>query len=73
LASFAPNNFYSGTASTVFPEMASCNPTVDYVSLFKQGLIFFDLDVTAATLSTFALLTIAMIILSDKKIKAHPN
>jgi hypothetical protein len=53
--------------------MASCNPTIDYVNINKQGLTFFNLDVTAATLSTVALLTMAIIILSDQKIKAHPN
>ena len=39
----------------------------------KQGLTFFNLDITGATLSMVALLTIAIIILSDQKIKAHPN
>ena len=53
--------------------MATCNPTIDYVNMNKQGLAFFNIDVTAAALSTVALLTIAIIILSDQKIKAHPN
>ena len=61
------------STSTSFANMASCNPTINYVNYSKLGLTFFNLDVTAATLSMFALTTVALIILSDEKIKAHPN
>jgi hypothetical protein len=53
--------------------MEGCNPTIDYVNLYKSGLPFYQVDLTAAGLSFFALLIIALVILSDDKIKAHPN
>jgi hypothetical protein len=56
-----------------FSMMEACNPTIDYVNLNKLGLPFYDVDVTGAFLSMVALLTIAFVILSDEKIKEHPN
>jgi hypothetical protein len=53
--------------------MEGCNPTIDYVNLYKSGLPFYQVDLIAASLSVLALLIIALVILSDEKMKAHPN
>jgi hypothetical protein len=39
----------------------------------KLGLPYFDYDVAAASLSGFALLLVAVLILSDERLHVHPN
>ena len=53
--------------------MLSCNPTLNYVNMGKLGLPYFDYDVAAASLSGFALLLVAVLILSDERLHVHPN
>jgi hypothetical protein len=54
-------------------QMTACTPTIDYVNAGNAGTPFYRIDVAAASLSMIALLTIALIILNDEKLKAHPN
>ena len=53
--------------------MAFCNLNEDYVNTNDPGKPFFRADFTGAALSAGALLIVALLILSDKKLGAHPN
>lgn len=53
--------------------MLSCNPTLQYVNQYKVGTNHFRFDIAAASLSGISLLLVAVLILTDKKLKVHPN
>jgi len=53
--------------------MASCNPTLDYVNMNKKGMPYFKTDISFAAVSCFALFFVAALILTDKRLQAHPN
>ena len=59
--------------NNTFIMMASCNPTLDYVNQNKNELKYFKTDIAFAAISCFALFFVAALILTDRKLQAHPN
>ena len=59
--------------SSPFPQMVTCNPTVDYVNQFNSGTNWFKYDIVAAMISSISLLLVASLILFDFRLQTHPN
>ena len=59
--------------NNTFAQMLSCNPTLTYVNKHNQGEFWFNYDIIASTVSSFALLIVACLILFDKRLQMHPN
>ena len=68
----APNKLQIGDPN-IFETMAFCNYSEEYVNVNNAGSLFFRLDIYGAAVSTIALLVVALVMLSDEKLGAHPN
>ena len=51
----------------------NCNPSASTVSSDDKGELYFNLDIMGFTLSFLALSAVGLVIMSDKRIRTHPN
>ena len=64
----------SGNITLKFDDYAvNCNPSNQTVSYDDVGDLYFRMDIAGFTISFIALFSVGLVIISDRRIRTHPN